>query len=487
MVWRFGFTREKYVYGSIVATTVLIAFLFHFQWWNGPLLEEWVFISNLNTQGLHAISLSVLATMGRPLHTLPVYLGGVLTPGSALGMYFVLGGVAAFQVIATAWALRPALSKSISSWLLGLLLALHPWWTGGDVIRFLPAQVSLLFMLIWLGSVIRYLKSGQNLWLAGSAIAVVVGLMTYQALAFVYLFGVVAACLSLRQSFGRRANSAVVSTGLSVLGCLVYSIFVAPKLFPSYEAELLGGSSLRLWASMESIFSTEFHFGSVLFVFAAAVLAIVLVLSFRSPRGQRIGYVFLIWMVPLSTFSALIYMSTSLHLNDPERVFFPIGVSLWLVLTLAIVRAGIEWSKSLTYALSVLTLVAIFFSALNLQKWAELSDAQERTLSIVSTVINEVSTNYELVLVDETGKLGDIYTFYGSAFSTAIKATFGAESPPGIICTADVVERKHPYASRYPLTTTEFCSAVLSPDAVKLGEGTIPAGKILIYAQPITR
>ena len=463
-----------------------VAFALHFRPWQGGLLEEWGFVLTWDDRGFGALSDFVGATIGRPFHLVPAFVGLVISNGGFVGMYLVLGLISAGQVVAGAWALRPVLGGSIIPWIFALIVAIHPWWAAGDVLRFMPAQFSCLLFILWLGFSVRLLRGGNGLWLIGVIAAPIVSLLSYQALALVYLLAMVAVVAALTVASVRRTIDYVIATVVAVALATVYSIFLAPRLFNApYEASLMSGSH-DLVASVQIVAHTARIYGKVgLVAIAVATVALVVVAVVRRVGWVRITVLALVG--PVGLLSGLSYAATTLHLNDPERVMFPIGMAAWLTGFAALLLYGTapshERRRAALASVAVAAALSLAFAALNLEQWARYSTLQQQTLALIEPLVAETSPDSTLVVVDQSGLLGDIYTFYPPHLQYASRVTFQSATTVEL-CTDDATARRHDIAARYPLTTTQACSAILSPDAKLIAVGIIGDGSAKVYEQP---
>ena len=464
-----------------------VAFALHFRPWQGGLLEEWGFALTWQDRGFGALSDFVGATIGRPFHLVPAYIGLVISNGGFFGMYLVLGIISVGQVVAAAWALRPVLGGSIIPWIFGLIIAIHPWWAAGDVLRFMPAQFSCLLFVLWLGFSVRLLRGASGLWLIGVVATPVVSLLSYQALALVYLLAMVALVAAMTVSPVRRIVDYVVATVAAVALATVYSIFLAPRLFDApYEASLMSGSH-DLVGSIHIVAHTARVYGKVgLVAMAIAAFALIVIAVVRRVGWVRIALLTLVG--PVGLLSALSYAATTLHLNDPERVMFPIGTAAWLTgfaaLLLYSAAPPEERRRAALATVALAAAVSIAFAALNLEQWARFSGLQQQTLALLEPIVADTPADSTLVVVDQSGLLGDVYTFYPPHLQYASRVTFDNNPTPVELCTDDSTPRRHDIAARYPLTTTQSCSAVLSPDARLVAVGIIGDGAAKVYEQP---
>lgn len=453
----------------------------HFRPWQGGLLEEWGFALAWRDEGWPGYVARLGLTAGRPVHLLPHYLGLAASGGSLTGEYVVLALVAVLQLLVAGWALRPLVSDGWLRWALALALALHPWWPAGGILRFLPAQVGVLALVAWFGLVVRYLKGGRARLVVMGAVSLLVGLLTYQALALAA--AVVAMALVLVVETGRRRGVVVIGvTWAVVVVDLVYTIVVAPLLAPgSYESSIaiggldLGDSARRI---VTTVVSSPPIWGSLL---AAAFLVGLMALTVRPRRPLVLAPVLVLVAAPATS---LIYAANSAHLNDPERLGLPIGVTAWVAVALMAVpltaRRGrmVGWVVVATAVIGSALVAVAWYTT-----WTGYSEKQQALLAAVGPIRTGLPADETLVIVDRTGTYGDVYTFLPPHLSMALDAE--GYGPGAVLCTPAGVVRHHPVAARYPISTTPDCDEVAGFDnATWLADVTVPAGTLSVMVLP---
>jgi hypothetical protein len=209
-------------------------------------------------------------------------------------MYLVLTATALAQFCVAGWALRPVVGQPILRALVVAAIALHPLWPAGYLLRYLPAQVSVLLFLVWFGFAVRYVGGrGAARPVAGSA-ALLVGLLTYQALGLVYvLAGVLLVVWTLPAGRdGVRRGAVVVGVTLcAVVADLGYDVVVVPRISLTAYEPSLGGHALDLPGAARQAYATtlgQMHLLSVAALLVAAASLSVLVAAFRR-RGFAPG------------------------------------------------------------------------------------------------------------------------------------------------------------------------------------------------------
>lgn len=471
---------RRRAYEWVVAGAVaLVVVLLHFRPWQRGLLEEWNLVVTWNREAWGGFTGTLGQMAGRPLHLLPHYLGLAASGGGFVGEYAVLALVALGLFLGAAWALRPILRGPLG-WAVAALVALHPWWPAGAILRFLPAQVGVLGLVVLLGCLVRYLRGGSRWHLVLGPAALLVGLLTYQAMALTALVVVVVLAAVTAEATARRRLAAVGVTVATVTADLVYTLAIAPRLSDAaYEASLTGARA-GLAESFRTLLGTIAGSVPVWATLAAALCAVVLawVVRLRNrPRGETL---WLLAGLVGAPFTGLIYAANALHLADPERVGLPIGATAWVVLALALAALPEERPR---LALVVSVLIAAWALVAGLAwyaKWTELTTLQGELVDAVAELRAATSPEDVLLIADETGRYGDIYTLLPPHLDVAL---ISEGLPSGaVICTPDDVERQHPDAARLSLITTPACSAIPEfATAVEETTITTSAGELTVF------
>ena len=118
-------------------------------------------------------------------------------------------------------------------------------------------------------------------------------------------------------------------------------------------------------------------------------------------------------------------------------------------------------------ATGVALVAAIGLSAATRADWLDQGDANRELLDAVSSAVSGLPAGTRFLLVDHSGDFGDVYSYLPGLLPDAVSEALDRDIAVEI-CTADGVTRHHPDAARYPIATTQYCSA-----ALPLGEGSI--------------
>jgi hypothetical protein len=465
----------EWIAAGVVSVVVLVV---HFRPWQRGLLEEWGLVVAWNGEGWAGFTSRLGQLAGRPLHLLPHYLGLAASGGGFVGEYAVLALVALGLFLGAAWALRPILRGPLG-WAVAALVALHPWWPAGAILRFLPAQVGVLGLVVLLGCLVRYLRGGSRWHLVLGPAALLVGLLTYQAMALTALVVVVVLAAVTAEATAGRRLAAVGVTVATVTADLVYTLAIAPRLSDAaYEASLTSGNAGAA-VSIKAVLATTFAWAPIWGTLIVALAAVVLAWVTRLRRERRSEVLWLVAGLAGAPFTGLIYAANALHLNDPERIGLPVGTTAWVVLALALSCLAEEQRRAARAVAAGLALWALVAAVAWYGKWTHLATLQGELVDAVVDVRASTGPEDMVIVADRTGQYGDIYTLLPPHLDLALLAE-GA--PAGaVICTPDGVEREHPDAARYPLLTTPACSEVPEyAEAVEETRVDTPAGELTL-------
>jgi hypothetical protein len=310
-------------------------------------------------------------------------------------------------------------------------------------------------------------------------VAPVVGLLTYQAPAVALLGGSIA--LAVTTAVGRRGAALVVVTTAAVTGVLLWSAVIAPQISPdSYESQLLtGGVGGPVGLARVALRTLVLHGEGVLvFLFVTGVAVLALGLAQQLKQWQVWP---LLGIVGTSPLAALAYGSNPLHLNDPERLALPVGVLLWVVLA-AVAGAMSENRVVVVSFVAVAVLGALVGSVAGYLRWAGYAQAQQDLIQAAEKARAELPADARLIVVDPTGRYGDVYLLLPPHLDMALDVEYG-DGAETVLCTPTGVLRDHPIAALFPISTTPDCAAFLGePGVTRVGTAETAVGMVELYA-----
>lgn len=453
-------------------------FFVHFRPWQGGLLEDWGLALAWENEGIGGFAARIPATLGRPFELLPHYVGMALSGGGFVGPYAMLGLIALAQLAAGLWAVGPLTRFRPLQWAAALAIAVHPWWAPGDILRFMPAQVAVLGVVVWFGAALRFMDSGRRALIPILVLAPMVGLLTYQAPAAALVFGACLVALLSAAAWRRRVALVLLASGTS-LAVLVWSVVVAPRLSAAtYESQLIA-SSIDLAASIRSIVRTIAVHSPWVACMAAVIALAVIGLGLVQRLSATHAWLLLAG-VASAPLAALTYASQTLHLNDPERVTLPMGIVLWMVLCCML--PGLTGGWAWRWMATVLILVGTVTGGLvGYGTWTSYAGAQEDLIHTVQTVRKGLPADHQLVVVDESGRYGDVYLLLPPHLNFALDVEYG-QGAEATLCTPVDVQRQQPRAALFPISTTPDCSTLLDGvAATRLGSRATPYGAVDMY------
>jgi hypothetical protein len=422
-----------------------------------PLLEEWGLFLAFKQHGLgYTFSRPSIMAM-RPLHLVPSAMQWLAAAGAPIGVGICTALLLAARYMVARWAVTPVATPE-QRWAFATLSTTLVVWPGVWIARFSAAQASAIFFLVALGCSVRLCFRASLTCSVVSAVSVAVFMCIYQApvvLAltlplFAFVWNPTDDAIDIRTRVGRAIR---VGTPVA-LGLLLYGayVLVARQTYgASYEE-----SSVRTvdWIhNVASAYLSTFG-GEPLALFALALLLPAFLLLARGNDlrpARRVAYCYLsILALPLSS---LVYLN-GLYLRDPERTMFPVALGFCLVVTYALGRTHDRTPNKI----GVTSLIVVPLLLSSAVAAANARSAWSFQSSVLREVERLIGGKHEIVLQDNTGRLGDVYTFFGSTLAEAL--LLRGVNADIIICTADGVDRLHPVAQRYPIASTPRCGQI---------------------------
>lgn len=431
-------------------------------WSVRPLLEEWGFMAAFRAQGIgYLTNIQGLVAL-RPLHIVPPVAQWVLGFGHPIGYGIVAALLIAARYAVCYWAVSPFLSARDRT-LFATLAAVFVGWHGQWLSRFNPAQLSAIMFFAALGLCLRIVDRRSVKSAVLVILCLVAMLMTYQALALCAL--AVPAFVFLARpdvDLNRRYLGATWS-GLSIAGGFVvyfiYTTIMSLSFENAYEqgvisALLSGGFVSQLSSFVGSAYQSAYLGGGLVLPIFVLIAGICFGTAYDTP-GVR-AKSFLLWGsgIALLPLASLVYLN-GLHLNDPERVLFPTSVAFCMLALVGLARSSRQAGMdSWKHAIILCAIVAAGLSALEVR----------REWNFQTSIIDQLQAIHlatgasDMVLIDETGRLGDVYTFLPGILPAAL---LGLGTPIQVeICTPAKVDRLHNVARRYPIPTTPRCDEI---------------------------
>lgn len=411
---------------------VLIVFAAHFRPWEVGFLEEWPLAADWNGGGGLAFAPSYFEwTLSRPLHLFPSFLGLALGNGAPGAIFIVLAVVAAAQLLAVVWALRPVARSFWLSGAVGMFLALHPLWPGGFLQRFLPAQTAALALVISMGLLVRWLRTGHVRWIISGCVTLLIGFAVYPGPAVVAPLLALTMALAVRSTMPRRVWAVVgivLTSALMTLYSLVITRFISPN-GTSYE---LGNIEV---AGVRSIHDLVYYIQSTLMthgqlvmlgVACIAILGAVLALSGAIPHPSG-------WLLTgaalVSPAVSVVYFGHIGWLSDIDRLGYVISLALFVSLTVWPLNSSDHRVKLQNVLAALIVLASITGAVVGIQQWQPSIAIQHKVLNALGPVVRAASENEVVSVVDRSTTLGQASTFPLQYLASASRVWNGVDTP----------------------------------------------------------
>lgn len=414
-----------------------------------PTLEGWGLWSAYERSGFTYFVKSLPSQCDRPLHLVPSLMAW-LSPGRYDTGCMILGGL--LTVLRASLAIAIIRSLTINretGFLLFLICVLQPMWPAAGYERFHAAQISFIFFLSAFYCCTRTTTKLDFIVISAGFIFAVSGLMTYQAL-FVVAFVTPFILLTLSTRPLARTTALVFWTTCGFY--IVYQTFITYYFPGSYTSSFKEPLTMN---SIVNLYATVLNSG--VFVICSLIGVTFFLCTHSWFRSESIiRHIFIITILLLTPVCGVIFYRNGLKLNDPDRIMFPVTVSLIIVFV-----AASHPGKSIRITPSS-RWIHLACGLIFIVSFAGLISEPLRCVRLQLTLLHQLSAhNHQfdhttsVRLVDNTGLFGDVYTFLPPHISLATNL-YGI---PGTfeICTSDSIARKHPYANRYPITTTPSC------------------------------
>ncbi|WP_433586460.1 hypothetical protein [Microbacterium hydrocarbonoxydans] len=407
---------------ALVVLGALVAFAAHFRPWEVAFLEEWPLAEFWMERGGFAFAANYFEwSLSRPLHLAPTGLGLALSGGTPFGIWVVLGLVAAGQFLAVVWALR---SVGRSFWVTGavaLMISLHPFWPGGYLQRFLPAQTAALALFLAAGLLIRYLQQGRVRWIVWAGVAIILGLCVYPGIAVASPLMALVVALAVPSSWKRRIIGTVTIT-VSAAIVMLYSLVIARMIVPggaTYESGNFAPATVG--GPREFVM----HVGTVLvgpgFVVLGGIIFIALLggaLALAGAIPQWAGWL-ITGTAAVSPACVLVFFANILWLQDVERVAYATSLGLaiaLLVWPLTSLGQRVRLEAVIAIVLVAITLVG---AVRGIHRWQPYIALQHQLFSELAPVVKEAEGDEIVVVVDHSGMFGSEYTLPQHYMSSA--------------------------------------------------------------------
>lgn len=433
------------------ALTLLILLTVYVLWGGRPVLEGWAHLLNFQQMGLKAF----VEMSSRPLEQVPIGIGWILGHGRVYGL------VAAFVIITLSkyfvarWAIRP-LINGVFLWVLATLATIMIPWNEQWYAHNLSAQFASLSMFITLGACIRLRHYFSYKYFFIALIALLLSLLTYEALILCALAIPLAIIFSNNNLLNVKIKSFFFCISPIITAFILYGIFYFLIQNASegmtYHQQLLSGPQpikypFKLIAYL--YYTTYFHeawtYPFLMLFIMALVGPALLKQNENNIRGLSIQLFALGTILLLLPLLSLIYAVNFYFLSDLERACLPVGFGFFLFAFSAVARflpSSDKTHLSISFILVLALLIGTMVNAYNAYNPYRL---QRSVLNQMEPILK--TNKAQTILVrDWTGRLGDRYTFqYMNTLGNAlILEGISFSINQFYLCTQDKVDRIHP-------------------------------------------
>jgi len=434
----------------IIMITIVAACLFSAA--SYPSLEGWGLWVFYKLEGSDLFFNSIPSQCDRPFHLIPSLIAWLI-PGRYDFGCMLLGGLLTILRAGLSIAIARSLNINRAPGLLFFLACvLQPFWPASGYERFHAAQTSFALFLATLYLCVTPIGPLSHRKITAGIIISLCGFMTYQGLFLVSFVTPIIFMMLSSRSFAYK-------TALVFLpACVIY--FAYQKGITYYYAQSMSSSRDDLFttSSIIRIYTTVLNSGiaALLSILFSVIFLIINSVSLHEPIKKQ---VFIATTIAFSPFSAIIFYSSILKLNDSDRIMFPVMASIIVI----IIAASIS-SRNSTMTKNLVWLNISYFLIFATSFLTSISDPL-RFIFLQNALLNQLSAHRDLFkndssvqLIDNTGVFGDVYTFLPPHISYATKC----HGIPGKfeICTPRSVTKIHNYAKRYPIKTTPTCEKI---------------------------
>jgi hypothetical protein len=408
--------------------------------WSGPILEG--FGINLTTNYFNFFP----NIAGRPLALVPQFISTSIGGNSKTG-YFFAGMMFVLCKSILAYLITQQRKRAEFLILFATLMFLPPWF-GFFNERYFPAHLALILTLFRL-----YFA----LFKKSEVLTILFGFLSglaYPPIAFASLYtSLIILVLYQREKQFRKL---FISESGTIL-FLIYYLFIKLNVDKSYEAQSTSSFSFDNVVNLyQTTFFTDPFKGMLIVLFICLMFSLTTITRLR----RCFTAIFVLFTIPFSAFG---YAGNSLHVNDPDRILFPISACILLMLISFLAFEPIEeinWQKTrarsflgvLTFALCLITLFT------QLIQWSGYYKLNGDLIETVSKRLNNEPTN-SLLIIDKTDFYGDVYTLLNSADVLSLALIPKMDIGKTVICNS---HKKNSFtiASKYPIPGAADCANV---------------------------
>lgn len=446
---------------------------------SGPIFEGYMYSEFLKNNPLVE---SIPNTLGRPFALIPNIIETFFFGLSKEGFFAVETLLLLSRGLVVLFS---PIKNNFLKFSFSITVMLVPFWAASLNERFFAAQLSLTFSLL---SIRFLIKEGTGNYLGGIFFGLAT--LTYPPVMLVvpivwFILRLTTERFNLKQIV--RSSQALTLSGVMIL-YFIWIVVLKALHVNSYDARMSGRPSILGVENLISTLSNDFPIKTLLIL-----LFSVFILNAYSNNSTNKIKVVLISTLLLAT--PLTYLQASLHLNDPERVYFSVSSALiCLFFAIFIIDSKFEF-KSFKYKLLCILLIVSGVASYSstYQYWIVTQKNNMELLSLTKLALKDYPELTKVRIEDFTGNFGDVNTFFGNAdvknlmkSGNSMLAALRFENSRMVysqICTPGGVRRNHPASQVFPIPTTLNCEAV-STDSPFLNIKVLQVNPVRIKYEP---
>jgi hypothetical protein len=379
---------------------------------------------------------------GRPLTFLPNLIALNIGTTNPFGFIVVMNALSIFRILIF-YKLYRLRATAIPHFILFCFAFLLPWANVMNE-RYFPASTAATLILL------AFLFSEQNRIFRANVTTLTAGLF-YPPVSFIFpVYYIIEHILK------RKSVKEIIFAG-GTLGSLVFLLYyaMASTLFPtSYDAATTGNVSVE---TLIGVYRTTY-----ISYWPHTVLLVSMILLFANQVSKdfsnklKSGLVVLVFL-PLSS---LVYATSNLHVNDPERIFFPLTVTILLLIASnnPAVKAknfSVSWQKSLVFTSLVTSLILLSIQYRTFESY------QDKNRQLIEYIQGNQTLNSRgetrLLVIDYTGIYGDVYSFHEPAKVLRSALSDRLTLQEVTICN-DGKTYSETVSSRFPISAARVCA-----------------------------
>jgi hypothetical protein len=164
-------------------------------------------------------------------------------------------------------------------------------------------------------------------------------------------------------------------------------------------------------------------------------------------------FIFIIIFTPLVSFP---YVLNGLHVNDPERIFFPISIllSLLIVITNNNERNERQLKSFIQIICFSLLVLGVIYKVIY---WVEVKSSNSFLISTVSGIFDAQPTVKSILIMDDISYYGDVYSLYEDVglLDSIINQKYVNKRV--VICSSSDLGKEQFYSNIFPIQSTKLC------------------------------